>query len=281
MLSLRKTLFLITLLVVKNSYSQNNSYDISDSLLVVTISSKGAILYNVDSIEKCKFEANRFIENETALILLEKKKCINNSVFKKDSITLFKVSFNGRLYYIKEDDLVINNNQKRFWEDSLKDSKVINLANRMHGQIKTLYDKLLKLKIDNIKQAGIGFHDFRIVDESEYTNGTGLYFTLTNFSKKRIKYISISIIGINRVGDPVKDIYGGTVKTIKVVGPCDPFNSYKFEYEYLWHTDLVDSFKIKSIQIDFFDGTKKTITNTRNLIIQDDETELLQTLLSN
>lgn len=96
-------------------------------------------------------------------------------------------------------------------------------------------------------------------DMSEYTDGTGMKFSFLNTSKKTIKYISINFIGYNAVDDPVPS-RGKTLLTRKGIGPIEPYETGSYDFEYVWFTDIIDYSKVRSIVVQYTNGTSKTFT---------------------
>lgn len=110
-----------------------------------------------------------------------------------------------------------------------------------------------------LKQRGFVVVEARPYDMSEYTDGTGMTFSFLNTSNKTIKYITINFIGYNAVDDPVPS-RGKTLLTRKGVGPIEPFETGSYNFEYVWFTDIVDYSKVRSIVVQYTDGTSKTFT---------------------
>lgn len=96
-------------------------------------------------------------------------------------------------------------------------------------------------------------------DMSEYTDGTGMKFSFLNTSDKTIKYITINFTGYNAVDDPVPS-RGKTTLTRKGIGPIEPFETASYDFEYVWFTDIVDYTKVRSILVQYTNGTSKTYT---------------------
>lgn len=119
-------------------------------------------------------------------------------------------------------------------------------------------------EILSYEKHGLAIVDWNVFDESEYTNGTGIKFNIFNPTSKTIKYITINFVGYNAVDDPVSN-YGTYTLTRKGVGPIPQKESAEYEFEYVWHTDLVQYAKIKSIIVQYTDGTSKTITNAEQI----------------
>ena len=50
----------------------------------------------------------------------------------------------------------------------------------------------------------------------------------------------------------------------------EPDESADYEFEYTWFTDIVEYAKIRSIKVDYKNGTSKTITNVSKIEWSDD-----------
>ena len=64
--------------------------------------------------------------------------------------------------------------------------------------------------------------------------------------------------------DPVSS-YEGQTLTRKCIGPIDPSDDATYEFEYVWFTDIVEYAKVKSIVVQYKDGTTKRITNSSKI----------------
>lgn len=115
-------------------------------------------------------------------------------------------------------------------------------------------------EFDSFKKYGLSIVKWSVYDESDYTDGTGIRFTFYNPTKSMIKYITITFVGYNAVDDPV-----GRALTKKCIGPIEPDESGEYQFEYAWFTDIVEYAKIRSIKVDYKNGTSKTITNVSNI----------------
>lgn len=144
--------------------------------------------------------------------------------------------------------------QQKFWEWTKLLSKMYDL--KMLGDIENMGKKHAPY--------GLSLMDWGLYDESEYTDGTSVYFKFLNPTKKRIKYIYVSLYGKNRVGDRIYE-GGKSVKTLKFIGPVEPDAIGNVSQEYVWFTDLVSSAKITSIKVQYMDGTTRMITDIKKI----------------
>ena len=96
---------------------------------------------------------------------------------------------------------------------------------------------------------------------SDYTEGTGIEIFFYNPTKQDIKYITITFQGYNAVDDPV-----GRPVTRKCIGPIAPDASVSYDFDYVWLTDIIDYAKIKSIVVQYRNGSTKTIYNPQSVM---------------
>lgn len=125
---------------------------------------------------------------------------------------------------------------------------------------------------------GVAILKASIYDISEYTEGTGFMINLYNSTKKTIKYVTVYFIGYNAVGDPVRDYRSRPNQlSFKCVGPIYPDMSATYEKKYAWMSDLVESFKITSIKVQYMDNSNKTIKEPNKIWI---DSEVYDTLMN-
>lgn len=115
-------------------------------------------------------------------------------------------------------------------------------------------------ELKGFEKYGLSIISWGVYDQSEYTDGTGFRIRFYNPTKKTIKYITINLVGYNAVDDAVSS-RGKYTLSPKCVGPIEPDDAGSYDFEYLWFTDLVEYAKIKSIVVQYTNGTSKTISN--------------------
>jgi hypothetical protein len=135
--------------------------------------------------------------------------------------------------------------------------------------------------ISSLQKAGVAIMDYTAFDNSEYTDGTGFRIKFFNPTKKTIKYINISFVGINAVNDKVLNKYGGSyINNVRCVGPIKQYDEAEFEWDYVWFTDIVETVKLVSIKVQYMDGSIRTITDFKNVLVKEDEQIYLLKLVS-
>lgn len=217
------------------------------------------------------------IKQGEILVITGIKDCISEK--DNQSTKFYEVKFNEKYLFIEVDFLkcekdyyqIINNfseiERNNFRENSAKVADIQRL------------EKLKKLNefIKHSTQQGLIVKKWKIIDESEYTDGTSVEIDFINPTKKTIKYIWTTFVGYNAVEDPVIDRMKGVKNiTLKSIGPIKPDESGLYTYEYVWYTDIVETAKITNIKIQYMDGTFKTITAPDKVIMTDSLLKILE-----
>lgn len=87
-------------------------------------------------------------------------------------------------------------------------------------------------------------------------NTQNFEFKLVNTSKKKIKYVYITVSIKNPVGDFISK------KTLTLVGPIDYKEQGKYEFDNVFYSNIVDKSIINSVKIQYFDGTVKLFSGS-------------------
>lgn len=197
----------------------------------------------------CSIDNLTFINDNSYFFIGEKISCSGNN--------FYKIYYKGDKFYIKTESVFLKPEDKILL-DTVNDSLKTILENNAKFYSKSLYERdlslLNKFYLKSSKQ-GLAILNYRVTDESEYTDGTGFEIDIFNSTKKTIKYITLTILGYNAVNDKV-----GTPIVKKCIGPIDPGERGKYVFDYVWLTDIVNSCKITNVKIQYMDNSFKTIT---------------------
>ena len=124
-------------------------------------------------------------------------------------------------------------------------------------------------KFNEYANRGIIVVEAQPYDMSEYTDGTGMSFSIINTAKKTIKYITFNFTGYNAVDDPVSS-RGVRNLSRRGIGPIETYETASYDYEYVWWTDIVEYSNIRSIVVQYKDGTSRTFTGNAVKIIPEE-----------
>lgn len=182
----------------------------------------------------------------------------------------YKACLNGKAFLIKTEDVTLNEEEKMYLDTLLQSSPKIreDFFKREQALSYAIYGKRLEELVNTIvsySKYGLAIPTWKVYDVSEYTDGTGIEFTFYNPTKQTIKYITITFQGYNAVDDPV-----GRAITRKCIGPIEPDESASYDFEYAWFTDIVEYAKIRSIVVQYKNGTTKTISNPSLIMFSDE-----------
>lgn len=182
----------------------------------------------------------------------------------------FKAIFRGNNVLVDTSDIATESNISEKFDDM--DMK--QYRNYLDGAF--LADKTLmaldtlnaKKQFLEICKQGLVIVSDKVYDESEYTSGTGFKVEILNASTKTIKYITFNYVGYNSVDDPVQQ-FGKSLLTLKGIGPIKSFETSTYDKEYAWLTDIVQYEYIKSITVQYMDGTSRVFKNIKSITLND------------
>ncbi len=153
------------------------------------------------------------------------------------------------------------------WTTSNKKVATVDASGRVKGikqgtctiNAKTKYSKTVKcnVTINTRPQLYIKEASFNI----NYFEGIEPYFTLQNNFGKTIKYIYLNTYFYNRVGDPAYcKIQNTNYQQLRITGPIKNGATESYCWEAVIYNSTTGKMYIKSAEIVFMDGTKKTIS---------------------
>lgn len=137
-------------------------------------------------------------------------------------------------------------------------------------------DKLGKA-IATTRRFGLTIVKAFVSDVSEYTEGTSFGIKIYNPTDVPIKYVWITVVGLDPVNEAVRDpLKGGPALTVKAIGPIAKGESASYSWEYMWHTDIVKSFRIPTIRVQYIDNSTRTIHDWRAIVLSSEYGRMLE-----
>lgn len=93
--------------------------------------------------------------------------------------------------------------------------------------------------------------------------GVGVQFSFRNEGEKTIKYVTISFIPYNQVGEAVSSSIGGRSEFgIICTGPIAPNKKQSGRCECIWYNYSITSVRVSKAEIEYMDGTTEVIDGT-------------------
>lgn len=111
------------------------------------------------------------------------------------------------------------------------------------------------------KEFKYGYEQFANGPDS--VGGVGVQFSFRNEGEKTIKYVTISFIPYNQVGDAVSSSIGGRSEFgIICTGPIAPNKKQSGRCECIWYNYSITSVRVSKAEIEYMDGTTEVIDGT-------------------
>jgi hypothetical protein len=213
----------------------------------------------------CYTRSDKMLETATLLVVGGYESCKASYSEPKGFYTVFK---GLQKYYIAEADLELSKQDVESVKSLTAEQKA---PFSKQAEISAIHLRQQELSgvLDTLKRhkkSGLTVVSSAIADVSEHTEGTSFSIEVLNQADKPIKYIWFTVIGYNAVGDPVRS-RSGTAATVKGIGPIAPGSSGSYEWDYFWHTDIVETFKIPKIKIQYMDGSARELQNIKAITL--------------
>ena len=217
----------------------------------------------------CFTGADKYFNEGIAISIIGYKTCFSKSDNKTQNYIEFY--YNKEIYFTEAENVFIGENISFETLKSIidldKSTYAIN-AFKLSELMVASYQSKAKSLLESSVAKGLLIIDYSLTDESEYTENTSLNVEFYNPTNKTIKYIWFTVTGLNPVGDAVFNAFKGSSKfALKGVGPIPSKTSSKFEFKNAWFTDLVESVIINSVKVQYMDGSIKTITNPKSIMM--------------
>ncbi len=134
---------------------------------------------------------------------------------------------------------------------------------------KKCYDKYLDNYVAEIRKKSKNQFEFNYEwDYPEYSSAIDINLSISNYSKKTIKYAWFTFVAYDAVGGKLQNLRTFDSK-VKCIGPIESYGSGSYEFEHAFWSKVIHSVKVSSITIEYMDGTKKIIANPYTCIHRD------------
>ena len=217
--------------------------------------------------EFCILTGGPTLSANRKVVVIGERECIPR--FGSRSSVHLELAVNGKTLFTDKTNLTIDSTQNelpRLTYETPQD--YIDRGLKASKELREQELATVASAIRSLKKSGLAVLHAKITDTSEYTQGTDFSISVLNPTEKVIKYITITVIGINAVGDPVRDrLKGGPQLTVRAVGPIETGEPASYKWEYMWHTDIVESFRISEIRVEYMDKTTRVIKNWKSIVI--------------
>lgn len=250
---------------------------LTDSTCIFGVLKQGFISTTLDIF--CLVQAQKYISESKTVVVQGVYKC-TDSYNPSKSKYLVEILLGYKGYYVDKDKIFLED--ESFYEkyEQFSESE----KKRFRENAGLTVQILEREKLDNLSKfakkcslKGLCIVDWNIYDESEYTDGTSLKIRILNPTKKTIKYLWFTYVGYNPVHDKVFDrIKGGSSIVLKAVGPVEYDATGTYEFDYAWHTDLVETAKLLQVKVQYMDGSIKIITDPDSIRMTSEMVETLE-----
>lgn len=123
----------------------------------------------------------------------------------------------------------------------------------------------VEAELHALKKQDLAIVDIGVYEVSPYTEGTGFRAEVLNTGKRDIKYVTLSFTGLNAVGDPVPTFYGKVIVALRGIGPIAVGSTASYSRDYIWYTDVVQTFRLNEVKIEFMGGGIRVIKKPLHL----------------
>lgn len=215
----------------------------------------------------CGLDHTKTLKAGTVLIVVRKSPCTSRygASFSKEFLD---VLYRGELRRVLAEAVFLSDEGAKRMAATNEDQIA---ASFQHWKLSSLLARKAELEsalkaLEATGKHGAALLKASIFDVSEHTSGTGFKATIYNSTKRPIKYVTFNVVGLNAVGDPVRGARGGSaVTSLRGIGPIEPGETATYSKDYMWLTDVVESFRVSSIRLEYMDGSSRAITDIKRI----------------
>ena len=226
----------------------------------------------------CRLDSSMTLPSSSMVVVVRKAPCISRygASYSKDFL---EVLYAGKTRLVPADAVFMTDKDAELLE-TLEPAQVEASANvwrlvSLRSRVRQLETAMKAL--DATGKRGVALLKASIFDVSQYTEGTGFEATVYNSTKKTIKYVTFTVVGRNAVGDPVRAGFrGNAASMLRGIGPIAPGETASYSKDYMWMTDVVESFRISSIKLEYTDGSSKVVSDVKSIRISERDYDALE-----
>ena len=228
--------------------------------------------------DTCTIESSKTLPTHTAVVVVRKVPCVSRRgpSFNKEFL---EVLYAGKTRFVPAESVFLADKPAKLFA-ALEPAQVT--ASIESWRLTSLLAKKYELEtvmkaLDATEKHGVALLKAGIFDASPHTEGTGFEVEIFNPTKKTIKYITFTVVGLNAVGDPVRDSVRGNSPKLRGIGPIEPGETGSYSKDYMWMTDIVQSFRIQSVKVEYMDGSSRIVSDVNKVRLSKQNYEALLT----
>jgi hypothetical protein len=132
---------------------------------------------------------------------------------------------------------------------------------RREEQATARKDSLLRARLERAVTEGVPIAITALAFGVNSAGGVEPVISLVNVSSKSIKYVNVTAVPFNSVGDPVRPEYKTLPIQARLVGPIDVGRSatYDFADKPLFYARTTSCIEVRRIDVEFFDGSSAVL----------------------
>lgn len=223
------------------------------------------------------YSDSKWLKAGSPVVIIAKREC--KSRYNPEPTSNYEVVVSGKRLFVDASAITLSPTESDKVKELSIESREQYFENAalLSRELRLYEVKNLLKFIETTRKAGLTIIKSSIEDVSEYTEGTSFSVTVSNPTDKTIKYIWFTVVGYNPVQDPVKDVFkGGPALTVRAVGPIKKYETSGYKWDYMWHTNIVRSFKIKEIKVQYMDNSTRIIRDWRSISLSPENRRIFE-----
>jgi hypothetical protein len=259
----------------------SNSEENSPSGLVETIIKNTPATATPSDFCALSGPGSKVLKTGRKVVLLAERKC--KYKYSENFEYQYEIMIDGdRLFIEKESIIMLDSDLEKLKLMSMESSE------QYFNQSKELSYNIRKSELTELNQVlsrgrthGINIISASVNNSLHNLNITGFDISVINPTERQIKYLWFTVIGKNRVGDPVKDpLQNKFSLEVQAIGPLIPGASSMYQWRHMWRTSIVESFDVSRIKIQYMDGSTKIVTKPNVLMLTHRDRMLLESTIN-